>query len=216
MYNGANDILHPLGGDGRPGFPFNFVVWEANPLLESDIERYPTLAMTAFGSNLLRYYFPNYFRQTFETAAAARRVPGLEPRSEQWKAAISRTYVENLVKAAAVSRGFGAEFLGFLQPMLAYKSPISAQEAALAATLTPGVRDHSLEMRQRIQRDIAIIAQPARVPVFDLSAAYDGIADTVYMDEIHTRQDAKPRIAGLIHAELRQALASRLAQTPPR
>ena len=60
FYNGANDTMHPKYWDPRPGYPFNFVVYEKNPLLESSIRDYPALALLAYGSNILRTMIPGF------------------------------------------------------------------------------------------------------------------------------------------------------------
>ncbi len=43
-YSGANDIILPLSADPRPGYPFNFMIREYNPLLDKD---YPLATLTA-------------------------------------------------------------------------------------------------------------------------------------------------------------------------
>ncbi|HIA36389.1 MAG TPA: hypothetical protein EYN89_06525, partial [Flavobacteriales bacterium] len=41
MYNGGNDLMINLWADPRPGFPFNYFIYENNPLLEKDVAKYP-------------------------------------------------------------------------------------------------------------------------------------------------------------------------------
>lgn len=45
MYNGANDIWQNHLYDPRPGYPFNFIAYELNPLLESDVRSYPAITL---------------------------------------------------------------------------------------------------------------------------------------------------------------------------
>ena len=53
MYNGGNDLLHVFAWDPRPGYPFNFVVYENNLLLH-EVGDYPGLALLAHESAILR------------------------------------------------------------------------------------------------------------------------------------------------------------------
>jgi len=46
MYNGGNDIIMPWYYEPRPGYPCNFIAYEANPILESDVNKYPNLPLS--------------------------------------------------------------------------------------------------------------------------------------------------------------------------
>ncbi len=198
FYNGGNDLLHPDTWDPRPGYPFNFVAFEHNPVLERDQARYPALALFAFGSPLLRSLFGGYFLDRFVPVAAERGRAGW--RTEPWRDAIATTYVEHLVKADAVARGFGARFAAFFQPLVHWKPELSAEERAF---VDPEKREVMRDLRRRVQREMAAAAAAAPLTLVDLSDLYDDTDEWVFTDEIHTRQPAKPRVARAIRDALR-------------
>jgi len=68
MFNGANDIIAPWESDPRPGYPFNFVVVENNPLFEKPVQSYPAFLLFASGSNLCRYFLHDYFMENLKAA----------------------------------------------------------------------------------------------------------------------------------------------------
>src|SRR6185436_19830605 len=61
-YNGANDIISPLKYDPRPGYPFNFLVYENNPFL---MQNYPAFSLFIYKSNLVRLFARKYFTEKF-------------------------------------------------------------------------------------------------------------------------------------------------------
>lgn len=188
MYNGGNDIIGPYRQDPRPGYPFNFVVYENNPLLESDIKDYPSLALAAYGSNLARYFFPDYFVHEFSTFSQLREEVQWE--SAEWQAAIAEAYVNNLVKASQISQAFGADFIAFPQPLVYFKQTPAAEEADLAGNWQR--RDHSLAVRQAIRAKIEVADILATVKIVDLSDIYNNTPEWVFTDAIHIRQDSHP------------------------
>jgi lysophospholipase L1-like esterase len=186
MYNGGNDIIGPYRQDPRPGYPFNFLVYENNPLLESDIRDYPTLALAAYGSNLARYFFPDYFLNEFSTFSQLHEE--VKWGSAEWQAAIAEAYVNNLVKAAQISQAFGSDFIAFPQPILYFKKTPAAEEADLAGNWQR--RDHSLAVRQAIRSKIEAAEILADVKIVDLSDIYNDTAEWVFTDSIHIRQES--------------------------
>ncbi len=195
FYNGGNDLLHPYTWDPRPGYPFNFLAFERNPVLESDAGRYPTLALFAFGSHLLRSLFPDLFLARFVPVVDERERVGWD--TGPWRDAIASTYVEHLVKADAVARGFGARFAAFFQPLVYFKPRLNEEEREL---VDPDKLEGMIDLRRRVQRGLTQTAAPG---VFvDLSGLYGDTDEWVFTDEIHTRQPAKPRVARAIHEAL--------------
>jgi len=111
MYNGGNDIWQPLTYDPRPGYPFNFLAYEKNPLLESKVEDYPQTAMFLYGSNLMRKYLKGYFEDNFIQLEQIREEVGYG--TDQWREDVAGEYVRNVTRAGKVSGAFGAEFVCF-------------------------------------------------------------------------------------------------------
>jgi len=196
FYNGGNDILHPWFWDPRPGFPFNFIAYESNPLIESDVREYPTIAMIAYGSNLARYFFPHYFIEKFTKLSELRKEVGWK--NDEWKEAIAVIYIDNLVKADIISRGFGAKFIAFFQPMMFSKNKLSDQEKL---KFNMSMKEYVLNVQGRIRNKIKVLGQK-RPLIVDVSGIYDKDLEDVFADMIHTRQSAKRAIVKKMYAEL--------------
>lgn len=198
FYNGGNDLLHPYTWDPRPGYPFNFIAFEHNPVLERDQARYPALALFAFGSHLLRSLFPGHFLERFVPVATQRERVGWG--GEAWRDAIAARYVEHLVKADAVARGFGARFAAFFQPLVHFKPALADEEREL---VDPEKREIMRDLRRRVQRELVAATAADPLTLVDLSGLYDDTDAWVFTDEIHTRQSAKARVARAIADGLR-------------
>lgn len=198
MYNGGNDILHPCRYDPRPGYPFNFIVYENNPLLESDVRSYPTFNLLLYGSNLARSFFPHYFVRRFVPMKEERRKAGWG--TDDWRTEIAQRYVGNLVKADRISNAFGAGFIAFFQPMVYFKDPLAAEERSYHHHLE--LQKHCVEVRERIIEQMNLLEKESAPSVVDLSDIYDGTATTVFMDNIHTLQESKGAVASAIYQHI--------------
>lgn len=199
MYNGGNDIIGPYRHDPRPGYPFNFLVYENNPLVENEVDSYPATALWLYGSNLARYFFPNYFLTGFADFDHLRQ--RTDWGSDAWRDKTAAIYVENLVKAHRVARAFGAEFVAFPQPLVYYKDTVAAEENDQA--YHGERRAYALDMRERIREQLkaAYLADPT-LKVIDLTDVYDGTAGWVFTDAIHTRQESKGVVVQAIYHAL--------------
>jgi len=207
LYNGANDLLHPFTWDPRPGYPFNFIAYERNPLLESDVSRYPALAMFAYGSNLARRLFPSLFVWSFTQLGETRQAAGWG--TDAWREAIAATYLDRLRKAHAVAGAFGAGFAAFFQPIVYFKKTLALEEAD---TMDDPEREHALLMRPLVRAGMGRLREEVPgLQLVDLSAAYDNTPDWVFTDPYHTRQEAKPHIAQAIFDSLYAGEAARSA-----
>jgi hypothetical protein len=201
MYNGGNDLIGPFRQDPRPGYPFNFLVYENNPLLESNIRSYPTFSLLLYGSNLARYFLPLYFLGKFADIDEVRT----EVRwgSNKWEDHIARTYVNNLVKADKISKSFGADFIAFAQPLVYYKDRIAPEEEAQAHHGER--RPYALEMREKILGEVAIASEKTpTLKVVNLTDVYDKTEDWIFTDNIHTTQASKPLIAQEMYTSIFQ------------
>lgn len=194
MYNGGNDILSAYAGDPRPGYPFNFIVYENNPLVDKGVRTYPSIALFAHGSNLLRYLLKPYFTKKFIPLEQMRKK--VKWGSDEWKDNIAEIYVKNLIKANKISHAFGAEFIAFFQPMVFYKDSLTPEEQLI----NPEQREYCLDMRRRILAEVEIDKKNSTSLKFvDLSDIFDNIPECVFTDVIHTRQEYKIIDAKEVH-----------------
>ncbi|UCC98533.1 MAG: hypothetical protein JSW66_01300 [Phycisphaerales bacterium] len=198
MYNGGNDMLHPYEYDPRPGYPFNFIVYQNNPLLESDVRAYPGFKLLLYGSNLARSFFPHYFVRQFVPLKQERRKVGWG--SDEWRTEVARRYVSNLVKSDRVSNAFGAGFIGFLQPMVCHKDPLSTEEKNNRPD--PELEKHCRHVRDRILEQMTLLDKDSVPLLIDLSDVYDGMATTVFIDAVHTTQESKGVVAEAVYQHI--------------
>jgi hypothetical protein len=192
MYNGGNDSLEPYNWDPRPGYPFNFVLYEHNVLALRPSE-YPGVSLFAFNSAILRTVCRNYFLNKFVGLEAIRKETGYL--SPDWKAALADSYVRNLEKAHRISKAFGAEFVAFYQPLLFFKEPLSAGERLLAGDTNRS--EFCKEQRTRVLKSLPLL-NSKNIHVVDLSTIYNGETNQVFIDYIHTLQEANPKVATVI------------------
>lgn len=197
MYNGGNDILTPRAYDPRPGHPHNFMVYENNPLLESDLRSYPSFNLMLYGSNLARYFLPKYFMNEFVPLEAERIAA--EYGSDKWKDEIVEVYVSNALKAETISAAFGAECVTFFQPMVYYKDHPTMTERELMKKEDKG---YFADMRKRLRQRIEGSQPGAKPTIVDLSDIYDECAEDVYIDCIHTMQKYKNAVAEAIYSHI--------------
>ena len=209
MYNGGNDILEPIHYDPRPGYPFNFLLYEHNPVLESNLDAYPTWTLLAYGSRICRYFGTWRFTEKLGKISEMRAFA--EWGTTQWQSAIADTYVQRLVKAERISNAFGSDFIAVFQPMLAFKEPLVGAEIERVerfAFETPT----SLAIREKIRAQAERAVQSEALTFVDLSDIYDGMQEQVFRDSIHTFQFAKPIVARTIYDAIIQRTNVRPAE----
>ena len=198
MYNGGNDIWQHMTYDPRPGYPFNFLAYEKNPLLESKVEDYPQTAMFLYGSNLMRKYLKNYFEDNFIQLEQIRGEVGYG--SDQWRGEIAGAYVRNVVRASKVSKAFGAEFVCFLQPMIFFKDDLTNEQVEIKEPLN----GHCLRVREMVLEKMAAeTAKDATVKFVDLTDCFDDRPEMIYGDHIHISQEGKQLVAGKMYKHIK-------------
>ena len=203
FYDGGNDLLLPGVYDPRPGYPFNFAVYESNPLLHRDPASYPSFALFAYGSQLLRTVAPAYFEKRFVNLEALRQRVGYG--SDAWKASIAATYVKNLVRGHHLARAWGADFVAFFQPLVFYKPDLGPVESAIVGQ-NASLRTLIVDLRARVQKDLRPLHEGEGVAVYDLSGIYDEFKSDIFVDVVHTKAQGKQIVA--------RAMAETLASRP--
>lgn len=197
MYNGANDIIFPLKYDPRPGYPFNFLVYENNPFTERN---YPAFILLAYKSNLLRLFFRNYFTEKFSKITELKK--DVEYNSDKWKNEIATIYINNLKKAADITGSFQSKLFVFLQPTVYSKSNLSERELEFVKT-HPEENKHLHLLRELILKKIyPSVTDTTGFYFSDLSSFYDANTEQVFRDDVHTLQEKKPGIAKKVFDEI--------------
>jgi hypothetical protein len=209
IYSGGNDINLPLVADRRPGYPFNFMVYENHPLYAKD---YPTVALPAYGSYLVRLIARQYLSEKFGGRERLRR--DTDWNTDAWRGRIADAYVRNLEVSARIAGAFGSKLVAFLQPSLLTKANPSQEERELVAHYSKlaDLSADSLQAHEDFIRDSinARLLKSRRPPDFrydDLSQIYDASETATFSDLIHTHQQAKTVVAQRIFETLRDMLA---------
>lgn len=198
IYNGSNDIMLPMTHDPRPGNPFNFIVQEHNPLLESDIKSYQGINLLLYGSNFARYFASSHFMDSFVPLDKVREAVGWD--SDEWRAALARAYVGNMVKAKKVANALGASFIGFFQPLVYYKDSPASEETT--NSFRPEREEHAVEVRRLVRDHVARLPEQDQVAVVDLSDVFDNTTEQVFTDYVHTNQTGKDIVTELIYQQI--------------
>ena len=202
MYNGGNDIIAPWESDPRPGYPFDFVVLENNPLVEHTPQTYPSFALFAYGSNLLRFALRDYFTEHFLHLNDLRK--DVNWNSTAWREKIAATYVSNVVKASKISKTFGAEFIVFFQPLVFYKKQLSPAEKQMIEGANASEAEYARDMRSRMISGLKNAAEQNTLNWRDLGGIYDKDPGTIFKDFIHTTDgNSKRVVAHTIFLEIR-------------
>lgn len=201
FYNGGNDITQPLTCDPRPGYPLDFMVHENNPLYRSDIHTYPTLWMTAYGSQTLRYLFPKHFLKKFITLPELREGAGFL--SDQWREKIASSYIDNMVTASKVAKGMEIPAVVIFQPVIHFKNKeLLTKDEKIHY---PSEEDVALvfDLRARILRMAEGSAKTfPDFHFYDESLFYSDNPKYIYRDIIHTTPQAMGMMADEIFAKV--------------
>lgn len=196
MYGGGNDLGVPAYYDPRPGYPYNFMIYESNPILESDLKAYPTLLMTAYGSNLLRRLFPDFFINNLVPLDRLRKEAKWG--TKEWEDKIVSCYVSNLIKASTISEAFGTQFIAFFQPVIFYKQTLTDAEVNWSGSQ---VADY-LYMRENIKAGIDAFKKEKNINYIDVSNIFAVTPETVFTDSIHITAKANSVIAAEIYRHI--------------
>jgi hypothetical protein len=187
MYDGANDITCPLKYDPRPGYPFNFLIYENNPFLMAN---YPAISLFAYKSNLIRLFARKYFTEEFSHISELKKNAGYN--SDKWRNEIADVYLENLRKAKTICNSYHSRFYAFLQPMVYFKNTPSKEEQEFIAAHESD-NNHSIIMKNIIEKKINTVEDDSTGFYFsDLSNIYKSNLNQVFRDDVHTLQNAKP------------------------
>lgn len=202
FYDGGNDIMDPFCWDPRPGYPFNFMAYENNPIFKPEIEAYPFWSMVGLGSQIVRKFFFNYYKDEFFNQAKLRIQAGYL--SLDWKKKIARTYTENHLKAYLLSRAVGAQFIGYFQPIYFYKNRLHPNEwhPPSDQKLAP---EYTKEVRELIRQELASLRE--KYPDFmfeDLSELFVDNDQKIFVDYIHPVQSGMQMVADRIVKDLEE------------
>lgn len=209
-YSGGNDVWMPFEHDPRPNHPYNFLVYEGNPLLDMPGAWRRGVLGVLGASNLVRHLGGVAYIDAVVPREPIRQRIGAY--STSWQDEIAGHYVGNLLKSHFATRGFGAQTVGMLQPHTCYLELTDALGYADVNTHRDLII-HFGEVRRRILR-LAQAATAEHGLVFhDLSRLLFGRPANVFEDSVHVRQDVHPDIAEEIALRLLESMPPRAGST---
>jgi lysophospholipase L1-like esterase len=191
FYDGANDILHPLHYDPRPGYPFNFLIYENNPFL---MRPFPALLMLAYKSNLFRLAARRYLAERISKLTSLRKKHGYL--TDAWQERIARVYLTNQKKTASFCHSTGIHFLTFFQPSVYSKKILSDTEEQFVSVRSTE-QNHFTRLTDKIRQHVARDSLMASCFI-DLSGAFDHQQQTIFRDDIHMSNEGRRWIASLM------------------
>jgi len=199
FYDGGNDIMDPLLYDPRPGYPFNFLAYENNVFFK-EVDEYPAFSLLAYGSEMCRRLFRNYFFEKFGHFSEWRSYVGYG--TYAWSDRIAQIYAGNLAKAARICGAYGVAYAAFSQPLLFDKREWSETEMKILdrwpkmekEMVGPYVRD----VRDRITRCVAGEQKAYPFYFHDLSGVFREARESIFIDYIHITGEANQKIASVI------------------
>jgi len=207
FYDGANDVTHPLQYDPRPGYPFNFLVYENNPFL---MRTYPFFTLMAYKSNLIRLLARNYFARHISKIDELRKQSGYG--TEQWRNKIASVYADHINKASIIANSFDARCFVFFQPMVYFKNTLSANESNFVRNHDPE-KKHTLIVHKKIRNYIQLPVG-SKFIFRDLSGLFKNDSTEIFRDNVHTLQESKEKIAKEIYSTLRSGINNQPESAP--
>jgi len=195
QYDGANDLYHPLYYDPRPGYPYDYLVYETSPLLYP--KKLSAVKFLFYKNPLVRFigerFFPNYYINQFLPLNQLRQEAGYG--SDLWKERIADTYVSNIMKAQKVSEAFGSEYIAIFQPTVYLKKHVTEEEQPI---LQPSETVYFNEVKMKILKKVSSSFNQ-NIPFIDLDPYFDAVEDTMFMDVMHVYQEKQLLIAQTIY-----------------
>ena len=200
-YDGGNDLISPWLYDPRPGYPFNFLVWEeALNKLSSTGTWSKTIAGLAQDSALLQALVGTTEWDIRAGRDGLRRAVGFG--AEPWKRALVDSYASNIAAMCRVARANGLLFAAYFQPALPYSQTLDRRQVEMSggAEMVEGLR----EERRLVPAAISAQMNPAEAGCrfSDLSDLFQD-APATFTDVIHVTDAANQLIARRVVRELR-------------
>lgn len=198
-YDGGNDLYEPWLYDPRPGYPFNFLAWEAAiaPIPHAQTRTISDLIEdSALGRFLLD---PKEQRQRGTLRALRQQV---EFGTANWQRKIVDNYVANIVAACRFSRSNNFLFAEFFQPTLHFSLNLNPDQVKLAGgeQLIQGMRNQRAGVQAAFAQGTPLNDPGCRFS--DLSRTFETQGSERYWDLIHVDNRGNEVIGKQIAEEL--------------
>ena len=202
VYDGGNDIIMPHGGDPRPGYPYNFLVYEAGlKYMDKETSSMQLIGLLLRKSALIRKFFDKPLQDKIVQIKEHRKEVKYE--SKEWERAIVDAYVKNIEKMCQVGKGFNFKVAVFLQPLYdvsinssgEYETISEARSAAYTVEQYKRLKPRFEELHEKYANEGCSFK--------NLSDLFQGDDKSYYWDFIHTNNEGNRIIAERIYEELK-------------
>lgn len=201
VYDGANDVHQPFTYDPRPGYPYNWFLYETGLRLakgKSSVEE--TLSSLFLHSKLLQQLFKKSFIVRLTQIESLRNT--VHYNSFEWRKEIADNYLNNINKMCKISQGSNFKLAIFLQPLVFFKNPLISQEAQFPDSQE--FDQHIKNTYSLMQNGFPRIQNPNTNCYFsDLSKSFENYNHEVFTDFVHLNQAGNKAIAEVIFRTLR-------------
>lgn len=117
VYDGGNDMYGALQYDPRPGYPMNFISYEAAiRRLSQNMPTRDMLNSLLYKSRVLRALFGKGLLNEIISMEDVRKETGYA--TPDWEQRVANKYVSNHTKLIGLAKGFNFKLFVFLQPMI--------------------------------------------------------------------------------------------------
>ena len=204
VYDGGNDIMCPFYYDPRPGYPYNFYVFERGfDLLRGKQQTFFQQVSSIFlKSRLISAVSGRNLQKLILSTQDVRRQVGAETQS--WEQLITDQYLSNIRVIALAGKGLGYRTACILQPLAQFKNPKTEKEKKLIESQT--FCEYTDRQYQRIRIGLSQLQRtvPNEMAMFiDLSMVMSDRPEQTYWDFIHTNNSGNQYLAAQIYGRIR-------------
>lgn len=206
VYDGGNDIMVPYNYDPRPGYTYNFLVYEeALKVVEGKGSILDMSRRLALKSCAVRVIFSKSINELFTEINSLKKNAGYG--TAGWKEEICKNYVSNIDKMCHLSQGFNFKLAFFLQPLVYFKSPLIGKEIELSSPTS--FMEYVKEQYANTQLLLGPLKKKysnnSNIMIEDLTGIFRGYGKEVYWDYIHTTNEGNSYIAENIYERLKSS-----------
>lgn len=204
VYDGGNDVMLPYHFDPRPGYPYNWFLYEAGVRsVRGDSSLAEILAGFLAHSKLLATMFESSLATPLTAQIDILRT-SVDFKSRAWKARIVDTYIHNLRKMCVVGSGFGVKVAFFLQPLVFFKEPLVGKERALTINeeFKKEVTESYEQIRNKIEQETQFTGPSCSF--VDMSTLFSHYDKEAFWDLIHVDNAGNQFVAQHMHRRLQE------------
>jgi len=198
QYDGVADIYYPLYYDPRPGYPYDFLVYEASPLLYP--KNLSALKFFLYKNSIVQFLgellYPHFFIHQFLPLDQLRQE--VKYGTEEWRKKIADAYVINIRKAYKISKAFGSEYMVVFEPTVYEKKMLTDEEKTMVLSSEvihfTTIKNYILSAMNTDQN--------VHIPFVDMMSHLSSLHDTVFVDVMRIKQNKQLFIAQIIYQSI--------------